>query len=60
MKTGFIMEIQKQLTRAGSKNICISTRMTSQIKTFDFLKCKARVKLMQILANSNLLSISFR
>ena len=60
MKTGFIMEIQKQLTRAGSKNICISTRITSQIKTFDFLKCKAREKLMQILANSNLLSISFR
>ena len=57
MKTGFIMEIQKQLTRAGSKNICTSTRITSQIKAFDFLKYKAREKFMQILANSILLNI---
>ena len=55
-----IQEAQKQPTRAASENFCINTRITSEIKTFYFLKCKGREKFMQILANSNLLSISFR
>ena len=58
MKTGFIIEIQKQLTRAGSKNICISTRIRSQKKNIWLPKMQSKRniyasigKFMQILTN---------